>query len=186
MSLCSDGTIMAMLGMTRTIPLAERRDLVIEPLPEVDAVQPASVDIRLGRFIKHQVRTEFARSLAAPPVFGEWEDTVFTLYPGEFYLGSTMETVKLGPRTSVKLEGKSSWGRCGLEVHSTAGWIDPGFEGQITLEMKVVGVDPVTVKAGDYIAQLCVFYMDYAAVRPYGDPSRSSKYQGQNGPTAPR
>jgi deoxycytidine triphosphate deaminase len=95
---------------------------------------------------------------------------------------NTYEDFNVGPGVALKLEGKSSWARVGLMVHSTAGWIDPGFEGQITLEMKVIGVDAVTVCRGETIAQVSVFLLDHDALRPYG-PARGNHYHGQVGAT---
>lgn len=165
------------------------RDLKIYPLGQ-DAVQPASIDIRLGDRMVQQVKTGRPVSVTEPPVFVpkilSLPNYTFILYPGEFYLATTLECFKLGPRTSLKLEGKSSLGRLGLEVHSTAGWVDPGFCGELTLEMKVVGKDPVEIWTGKPIAQVCVFFLDRDADRPYGHPSRNSKYQHQSGPTGTR
>lgn len=167
--------------------IADYKALHVDPMPADDAVQPASLDVMMGGFVKKQIATGIARRPDTPPVWEEWKESdSFILEPGEFYLGTTLEKFWLGRRTCLKLEGKSSWGRCGLEVHSTAGLIDPGFRGEITLEMKVVGKDPVVVRKGDYIAQVTVFWLDAEATRPYGDPSRNSKYQDQAGPTGPK
>lgn len=155
----------------------------ISPVPSDELIQPASIDIRMGGQVKRQMKTGFAVSRTVPPVFDTpWEDEVFTLYPGEFYLANTYEDFNVGPGVALKLEGKSSWARVGLMVHSTAGWIDPGFEGQITLEMKVIGVDAVTVCRGETIAQVSVFLLDHDALRPYG-PARGNHYHGQVGAT---
>jgi dCTP deaminase len=159
--------------------------MITDPVPSYDSVQPASVDIMMGGQVKRQIKTGYAVSPFAPPVFdAPWDDEVFTLYPNEFYLANTLQTFRLAPSVAGQLHGKSSWGRCGLEVHSTAGWIDPGFHGQITLEMKVVGVDPVTIHKGDMIAQISFHQLQRAASVPYG--SARNHYQGQMGATEVR
>lgn len=170
--LLSDGGYQAMMV---------EAEFTINPTPTAELMQPASIDIRMGGLVKRQIKTGFAVSPSVPPVFDTaWEDVVFTLYPGEFYLANTLECFMLGPNVAMQLEGKSSWARCGLEVHSTAGWIDPGFYGELTLEMKVAGVDPVTVRKGEPIAQVSVFCLDHEALRPYG-PQRGNHYAGQSG-----
>lgn len=156
--------------------------------PMSEAIQPCSIDVRLGMAIKRQIRTGRPVGPGNPPTFrdmGEAPGMAAALFPGEFYLASTMERFTLGPSIAMCIEGKSTLGRMGLEVHSTAGWIDPGFSGELTLEMKVVGVDPVWVIPGMYIAQVCVFQLDVGSTRPYGDHSRTSHYQNQSGPTEP-
>lgn len=178
-----------MLLSDKTIyQLFAKKEVLVTPLGK-DAIQPCSVDIRMGSQLHKQVKRGYPVTNTMAPEFQSLPSRVrnrFVLYPGEFYLASSMETVKVSDGYAMKLEGKSSWGRRGLEVHSTAGWVDPGFEGELTFEMKVVGVDPVEVGVGDYIAQLCIFQLDNPAIRPYGHTSRASKYQNQKGPTGPR
>jgi dCTP deaminase len=110
----------------------------------------------------------------------------FMLHPGEFVLGSTLERVKLGNAVVARLEGKSSLGRLGLLIHSTAGFIDPGFEGHITLELSNVATLPIAIYPGMKIGQISFYQMTTEADVPYGSPLLGSKYQGQSGPTASR
>lgn len=156
---------------------------------ELSRIQPASIDVRMGGELVQQAITGRVRSLDNPAEFNRVREDSgggFVLNPGSFYLGSTLEEVHLSKYIAMQVEGKSSWGRLGLEVHSTAGWVDPGFAGQITLEMKVVGRDAVYIRPGDPIAQLTVFKSRVGSQVPYGHPARKSKYQGQIGPTPNR
>lgn len=155
------------------------------------SVQPASIDVRLGAqflgvsrsapaFIdplRDQQLTELTEVPAGEP---------FTLYPGEFVLGSTEETFTLPCDIAGRLEGKSSLGRLGLLVHSTAGFIDPGFTGTVTLELSNATSLPIRLWPGMKIGQLCLLRLTSPAEFPYGDPRNGSKYQGQTGPTASR
>lgn len=147
-------------------------------------IQPASVDLTMGHQVKRQIKTGFAVGLNNPPQFDLIEmdkgEPKVWLYPGEFYLAHTIEIIKLPPDIAGLLTGKSTWGRMGLSIHSCAGWIDPGFDGQITLEIKVDGRDPVEVKYGDPIAQISFFRTGQPARVPYGE-GRGSRYQGQQG-----
>lgn len=155
---------------------------------DMHRIQPASIDVRMGNMLLKQSITGRPHRMKDSAAFLEMQpyQDEYTLEPGNFFLGHTMETVRLGKKILMQIEGKSSWGRLGLEIHSTAGWIDPGFEGQLTLEMKVIGKDPVVVKIGDPIAQLSVHQSRVGSVVPYGHPARKSKYQGQMGPTKNR
>jgi dCTP deaminase len=152
------------------------------------AIQPASVDLHIGGQIKKQIKTGFAVGLKMKPEYDNFEiggdPDGFYMYPGEFYLGHTSETVTIPDDCAGLLIGKSTWGRLGLSIHNQAGWIDPGFSGQITLEMKVDGVAPIRVDMGDAIAQLVVMQLDDEALSPYG-PDRGNRYQGQTGATEP-
>lgn len=146
------------------------------------AIQPCSVDLHLGAQMKKQNKTGFGVSLQNPPSFDVWDASEsWWLYPGHFYLGHTSEEVHLPDYLVGELHGKSSWGRLGLQVHSTAGHIDPGFYGQITLEISVNGVEPIELKFGDPIAQICFTLLTEKVQRPYGDPELDSHYQGQQG-----
>lgn len=144
-------------------------------------VQPASIDVRLGEslllFRKGPGETD---KIVIPP------DDGFILKPGGFVLACTLEAFTLPPDIAGRIEGKSSVGRLGLLVHSTAGWIDPGFTGQVTLELSNVAPSPVRLWPGMRIGQLCLFRMSSAAERPYGSPGLGSRYQGQRGPTPAR
>ena len=111
-------------------------------------------------------------------------DEPFILHPGEFVLGSTRERVALPDDLVARLEGKSSLGRLGLLIHSTAGFIDPGFDGHVTLELSNVANLPITIYEGMKIGQISFMKMTEAAAKPYGSGELGSKYQGQRGPTA--
>ncbi|MCL1598027.1 MAG: dCTP deaminase, partial [Actinomycetia bacterium] len=111
------------------------------------------------------------------------EDNPFILHPGEFVLGSTLETISLSDSVVARLEGKSSLGRLGLLIHSTAGFIDPGFVGQVTLELSNVANLPIAIYPNMKIGQISFYQMTTPAEFPYGSPELGSKYQGQIGPT---
>ena len=155
-------------------------------------VQPASVDVRLDRFFRlfdnhryahidpRQKQDELTRLVEVDP------DEAFILHPGEFVLGSTYEQVTLPDDLAARLEGKSSLGRLGLLTHSTAGFIDPGFSGHVTLELSNVATLPITLWPGMKIGQLCSFRISSAAQSPYGTGANQNRYQGQRGPTASR
>ncbi|MCE6995620.1 dCTP deaminase [Saccharothrix sp. S26] len=165
--------------------------LVLEPFDDV-MVQPSSIDVRLDRFfrvfnntrythIDPSVQQDDLTSLVEPV-----DDEPFVLHPGEFVLGSTFELVTLPDDLAGRLEGKSSLGRLGLLTHSTAGFIDPGFSGHITLELSNVANLPITLWPGMKIGQLCLFRLSSAAEFPYGSTQAGSRYQGQRGPTPSR
>jgi dCTP deaminase len=155
-------------------------------------VQPASIDIRLDRFFRtfenhryqfidpRQDQSDMTRLVEVAP------DEAFVLHPGEFVLGSTFEVVSLPEDVAARVEGKSSLGRLGLLTHATAGFIDPGFVGHITLELSNVSNLPVTLWPGMKIGQLCFFRMSSAAEHPYGSSVYGSRYQNQRGPTPSR
>ena len=155
-------------------------------------VQPASVDVRLDRFFRlfdnhryahidpRQEQDELTRLVEVDP------DEAFILHPGEFVLGSTYEQVTLPDDVAARLEGKSSLGRLGLLTHSTAGFIDPGFSGHVTLELSNVATLPIKLWPGMKIGQLCFFRLSSAAQSPYGTGANQNRYQGQRGPTASR
>jgi dCTP deaminase len=113
-------------------------------------------------------------------------DDAFVLHPGEFVLASTYEVISLPDDIASRLEGKSSLGRLGLLTHSTAGFIDPGFSGHVTLELSNVATLPIKLWPGMKIGQLCLFRLTSAAEFPYGSGKHGSRYQGQRGPTASR
>ena len=155
-------------------------------------IQPSSVDVRLDRFFRvfenHKYESidpsleqpDLTREIAVGP------DDFFILHPGEFVLASTYEVVTLPDDIAGRLEGKSSLGRLGLLTHSTAGFIDPGFSGHITLELSNVANLPVKLYPGMKIGQLCLIKLTSAAEHPYGSEKYGSRYQGQRGPTASR
>ncbi len=163
----------------------------IDPLDE-SAVQPASVDLRLSRsfrvFTRHRhTHIDPVREQDDLTELVEVEDGGrFALHPGEFVLGSTLERVRVPNDLVGRLEGKSSLGRVGLIIHSTAGYVDPGFEGQITLELSNVAAVPILLHPGMRVAQISFIAMTTPAERPYASPGLESKYQGQTGPTESR
>src|SRR5262245_33171272 len=155
-------------------------------------LQPSSIDVRLDRFFRVFNNTKYTH---IDPSMQQDELTSlveadgagpFVLHPGEFVLGSTFEAVRLPDDLAGRLEGKSSLGRLGLLTHSTAGFIDPGFEGHITLELSNVANLPITLWPGMKIGQLCLFRLSSAAENPYGSTAAGSRYQGQRGPTPSR
>ena len=165
--------------------------IVIDPY-EPDFVQPSSVDLRVGPgfriFVNHRYSEIDPRSPQSDltQLVEISDDEPFMLHPGEFVLGSTLERVKLGDDVVARLEGKSSLGRLGLLIHSTAGFVDPGFEGHITLELSNVATLPIAIYVGMKIGQISFYQMTSPAEYPYGSPELGSKYQGQSGPTASR
>lgn len=165
--------------------------VVLDPL-DLEMVQPSSVDVRIDRFFrlfdnhKYPVidpaedQPDLTRLVEVEP------DEPFVLHPGEFVLASTYEVVTLPADIAARLEGKSSLGRLGLLTHSTAGFIDPGFSGHVTLELSNVATLPITLWPGMKIGQLCFFRLSSPAEHPYGSDRYGSRYQGQRGPTASR
>ena len=163
--------------------------LAIEPIAE-DALQPASVDIRLDRQFRVFRNHRDSYIDVRQPVEGltqvetVGDDVPFVLHPGEFVLGSTLERVRLGADLVARVEGKSSLGRLGLLVHATAGYVDPGWDGHLTMELSNVANLPIRLYHGMKIGQLSFLELTTPADRPYGSPELRSKYQGQTGPTA--
>ncbi|MFB6083176.1 MAG: dCTP deaminase [Halorientalis sp.] len=166
--------------------------LVIEPLEDVDLqVQPASVDLRLGReFLEFQhANIPCIHPNSEQEVDEYVEEThvekggEFILHPGDFVLGTTVERVEIPPDLIAHVEGRSSLGRLAIVVHATAGLCDPGFEGKITLELSNLGTAPVALTPGMRISQLTFTELKTPADRPYGE-ERGSKYQDQSGPQA--
>ena len=165
--------------------------VVLEPY-DPTMVQPSSVDVRIDRYFRlfdnhkypvidpAQEQPDLTRLVEVDP------DEAFVLHPGEFVLASTYELVTLPDDVAARLEGKSSLGRLGLLTHSTAGFIDPGFSGHITLELSNVANLPITLWPGMKIGQLCLFRLSSPAERPYGSAGVGSRYQGQRGPTPSR
>jgi len=165
--------------------------LGIDPFDEV-LVQPSSIDVRLDRRFRvfnNQKYTHIDPSrqqdeLTSPVEVAD--DEPFVLHPSEFVLASTLEVISLPDDLAARLEGKSSLGRLGLLTHSTAGFIDPGFSGHVTLELSNVANLPITLWPGMKIGQLCLFRLSSSAERPYGSGASGSRYQGQRGPTPSR
>src|SRR5438132_2219932 len=165
--------------------------VLIDPF-DVRCLQPSSVDLHVDRTFRTfhnarhpsiDVKKEMGGLTEVVEVDG---DTPFILHPGEFVLGSTLERVALPDDLVARLEGKSSLGRLGLLIHSTAGYVDPGWDGYLTLELSNVANLPITIYPGMKIGQISFFRLTSAADRPYGAEGRGSKYQGQRGPTASR
>ncbi|REJ04166.1 dCTP deaminase [Microbacterium bovistercoris] len=163
----------------------------LDPL-DLGMVQPSSIDVRLDRYFRlfdnHKYpyidpaedQPELTRLIEVDP------DEPFVLHPGEFALGATFEQVTLPDDIAARLEGKSSLGRLGLITHSTAGFIDPGFTGHVTLELANVATLPIKLWPGMKIGQLCFFRLSSPAENPYGSGAYGNHYQGQRGPTASR
>ncbi|HZU73926.1 MAG TPA: dCTP deaminase [Acidimicrobiales bacterium] len=181
-----------MILSDRTIrqQLAEGR-IVIDPLDE-SCVQPSSVDLHIDRYFRvfrnHTMRVidvkEDQEELTELVEIAE--DDLFILHPGEFVLGSTLERVALPDDLVARLEGKSSLGRLGLLIHSTAGFVDSGWDGHLTLELSNVANLPITLYPGMKIGQISFLQMTTAAEHPYGSEEAGSKYQHQRGPTPSR
>ncbi|MDX6481498.1 MAG: dCTP deaminase [Gaiellaceae bacterium] len=160
----------------------------IDPYDE-SLLQPSSVDVRVDRlfrvfrnnrasFIDVKVEQDLTELVEVK------DDEAFILHPGEFVLGSTLERIKLSDELVARLDGKSSLGRLGLLIHSTAGFIDPGWDGHVTLELSNVANLPITIYPGMKIGQISFMQMTEPAATPYGADSLGSKYKGQRGPTA--
>ena len=155
-------------------------------------VQPASIDVRLDRYFRvfenhryphidpAQAQDDLTREVQAEG------DEPFILHPGEFVLGSTYEEVSLPGDLAARVEGKSSLGRLGLLTHATAGFVDPGFSGHVTLELANVATLPIKLYPGMKFGQFCFFRMSSASEHPYGSEKYGSRYQGQRGPTPSR
>lgn len=167
--------------------------IVIEPLDE-SLIQPSSIDVRISnlfRVFRNHTRGVIDVKLDMVDLtelveIPEGCDEPFMLHPGEFVLGSTLERIAVPDDLVGRVEGKSSLGRLGLLIHSTAGFIDAGFDGHITLELANVASLPITLYPGMRIGQVSFMQMTTTADRPYGSGASGSKYQGQRGPTPSR
>lgn len=165
--------------------------IALDPL-DLGLMQPSSIDVRLDRFFRlfdnhkypyidpREQQDDLTRLVEVK------SDEAFILHPGEFVLGSSFEYVTLPGDIAARLEGKSSLGRLGLLTHSTAGFVDPGFQGHVTLELSNVASLPIKLWPGMKIGQLCFFQLSSASQNPYGTSAYGSRYQGQRGPTASR
>jgi dCTP deaminase len=178
----SDRTITRLIGEGR---------IGVDPFDE-SLIQPSSIDVRVDRYFRvfHNARYPFIDVKQPQDALTEeveiTDDEPFILHPGEFVLGSTLERVTLPDDLVARLDGKSSLGRLGLLIHSTAGFIDPGFDGCITLELSNVATLPITIYYAMKIGQLSFVQMTEPASAPYGSSALGSKYQGQRGPTPSR
>jgi dCTP deaminase len=165
--------------------------VVIDPYDPA-MIQPSSIDVRLDRFFRVFENHKYPHidpSVEQPDLTRLVEpegDDAFILHPGEFVLASTYEVISLPDDVASRLEGKSSLGRLGLLTHSTAGFIDPGFSGHVTLELSNVATLPIKLFPGMKIGQLCLFRLSSPAEFPYGSKKYGSRYQGQRGPTPSR
>jgi len=171
--------------------------IVIDPLDET-LIQPSSIDVRISnlfRVFRNHTRgvidvkqdlTDLTELIEMPTSLDGNDTAAFMLHPGEFVLGSTLERVGVPGDLVGRVEGKSSLGRLGLMIHSTAGFIDAGFDGHITLELANVASLPITLYPGMKIGQISFMEMTSPADKPYGQGATGSKYQGQRGPTPSR
>jgi dCTP deaminase len=163
----------------------------IDPF-QPEMVQPSSIDIRLDRYFRVFENHRYPHidpAIEQPDLTRLVEpekDEPFILHPGEFVLASTYEVISLPDDIASRLEGKSSLGRLGLLTHSTAGFIDPGFNGHVTLELSNAATLPIKLWPGMKIGQLCMFRLSSPAEHPYGSEKYGSRYQGQRGPTPSR
>jgi dCTP deaminase len=165
--------------------------IIIEPY-DATCVQPSSIDVKVSNlfrvFRNHSAAVlDVKKDLSDLTELVEVEpDGVFMLHPGEFVLGSTLERVAVPYDLVARVEGKSSLGRLGLLIHSTAGFVDAGFDGHVTLELANVANLPITLYPGMKIGQISFMKMTSPAEKPYGSGASGSKYQGQRGPTPSR
>ena len=180
--LLSDGDIRAEISAGR---------VGLDPF-DATLLQPSSVDLRLDshfRTFNNHAYTHIDPALQQDDLTRMVEpapDEAFVLHPGEFVLGSTYEVITLPDDVAGRLEGKSSLGRLGLLTHSTAGFIDPGFSGHVTLELSNVANLPIRLWPGMKVGQLCLFRLSSPSEHPYGSPVYGSRYQDQRGPTPSR
>lgn len=147
-------------------------DLRVTPFPFDQAFQPASLDIKLG---------DVEKKPCSCALCVEDGEVRWRILPGDFILATTLDYIELPNDLAARVEGKSSLGRLGLAVHITAGFIDPGFKGNITLELKNLGNEEIMLRRGQYVAQLSFHQLSAPAQRPYGSPGLNSHYQGQTG-----
>lgn len=160
--------------------------LVINPRPNQEAMQPASVDLTLSSTYLKPSEFQCPDTQTRDVEYSTVENHCLLLLPGQFVLGCTKEVVMTPGHICARVEGKSSLGRMGLLVHCTAGFIDPGFAGQVTLEIKNIAPYPIQLISGTYIAQICFMLMAAPPERLYGSPGLNSRYQGQKGPVGAR
>ncbi len=163
--------------------------LVIDPFRE-EHVQPSTVDLQLESKVRIFNNFELGvidlRQKDDPTKEVKIGKKGFIIHPNEFLLGSTVERFKIPLDLAAKIEGRSSLGRLGLIIHATAGYVDPGFSGDITFEISNISRTPIKIYAGMRIAQICFFQMSSPVEHPYGSKKLGSKYQGQKGPTSSR
>ena len=182
---------MAILSDTDIKKCLDNGKIVIHPLEDPDIqIQPSSVDLRIGREFKGF--KIIRKPVIDPMEKGDLESYMesyyldegepFIIHPGEFALATTYETVKVPGDLVARVEGRSSMGRLGITMHVTAGYIDPGFHGKITLEISNIGKMPVALYTGQRVCQIVFETMTSPSEKPYGHPDRDSKYMGQERP----
>ena len=165
----------------------DAKRIIIEPW-EPSLLQPASVDLRLGKTIRvfHSSKLPYIDVMQPSPDLTEEREidevNPFYLHPSEFALGVTLEKVCIPNDIAARLDGKSSLGRLGLLVHSTAGWVDPGWKGHLTLELSNVSALPITLYYAMKVSQISFLQLTTPSQRPYGSRELKSKYQGQDNP----
>ncbi|WP_304124734.1 dCTP deaminase [Methanosphaera cuniculi] len=168
----------------------DEKKIIIDPLKDEKQIQPSSVDLRIGnKFKGFKIITKpFIDPFDEVDLESYMEEVTidkkqpFIIHPGEFTLATTYETVKLPSDIVARVEGRSSIGRLGITMHVTAGYIDPGFEGKITLEISNIGKMPVALYPGQRVCQIVFETMTSPSVEPYGHHTRDSKYMNQKGP----
>ncbi len=185
---------MAILSDVDIKKYLDEKRIEIDPITDEKQIQPSSVDLRLGNEFKS------FRIISKPYIdpldntdlesymesFEIAKDKPFIIHPGEFTLATTYEFVKLPDDIVARVEGRSSMGRLGVTMHVTAGYIDPGFEGNITLEISNIGKMPVALYPGQRVCQIVFETMTSPSAKPYGHEDRDSKYMGQKGPQVSR
>ena len=172
----------------------EEGEIVIEPLLDEKQIQPSSIDMRLGDEFKvfKVIRKPYIDPKDEEDIASYMESTTvekgeaFIIHPNEFALATTLEYVKVPEDLVARVEGRSSMGRLGVTMHVTAGFIDPGFEGKITLEISNIGTMPVALYPGQRVCQIVFETMTSPSEMPYGHPERNSKYMGQTSPESSR
>lgn len=172
----------------------DNKRIIINPLLDKQQIQPSSIDMRLGNEFKvfKVIRKPFIDPKDDEDLNSYMESVIvnkndaFIIHPGEFALATTLEYVKVPDDLVARVEGRSSMGRLGVTMHVTAGYIDPGFEGRITLEISNIGAMPVALYPGQRVCQIVFETMTNPAEKPYGHPDRNSKYMGQKSPESSR
>jgi dCTP deaminase len=168
--------------------------IIIDPLKDEKQIQPSSVDLRIGNEFKvfKVIRKPYIDPLDEEDVASYMESSIvekgeaFIIHPNEFALATTSEYIKVPNDLVARVEGRSSMGRLGVTMHVTAGYIDPGFEGKITLEISNIGAMPVALYPGQRVCQVVFETMTSPSQKPYGHPERNSKYMGQKRPESSR
>ncbi|MDL2246460.1 dCTP deaminase [Methanobrevibacter sp. OttesenSCG-928-K11] len=170
------------------------KKIIIDPLEDEKQIQPSSVDLRIGKEFKvfKVIRKPYIDPLDEEDVASYMESSTvedgkaFIIHPNEFALATTEEYIKVPDDLVARVEGRSSMGRLGVTMHVTAGYIDPGFEGKITLEISNIGAMPVALYPGQRVCQVVFETMTSPSEKPYGHPDRNSKYMGQKRPESSR